>query len=200
MAKKIEEPLADWPHTTFDDGRAYITGTYPKPRFETHASMFTGLIAVMMAGFATIGSGNPMIGLFMLGAFIAIYYLFFKKALLGIFGGSLNIAVGGDEISVGSTFGQKHYSRDLRTEFRIEQHSKALTERGKDTTYRDAIEVVMHYGEKRVPLAAMPQKEMELARALVLRLQNVCNATRAMKNGQRAGAKESDFGRAPDLG
>lgn len=201
MSKKFEHPLADWPETVVkSDGRIFVTGRYPQPRFDKVAAGLTTLAAIVMAILAAVGSGDPMMMLSVFFFFIIAYYLFLKKALLQTFGGSLNIVVEPEQISVGSFFGQKHYSRKLPIEFRIEQHENALTERGNDTSYREAVEVVMQYGEKRVPLAAMPQKNMELARALVLRMQNVCRVSTFSKASQKPGAKESDFGHAPDLG
>ena len=99
-------------------------------------------------------------------------------------------------------------------EFRVEEHQKGLEERAKEIkhnkrfphVYREAVEVVMQYGEKRVPVAELPLKEIEKGKALVIRLQNICDqwdeAARRLAEGQMRPAGEtpvSDFGEAPPI-
>ena len=109
------------------------------------------------------------------------------------------------------------YSRNVPIEFRVEQHHKAVQEeleemkRGKagNRWYREAIEVVMQYGEKRIPIAEMRMVDLEKAKALVIRLQSWCEsfdqALKRMADGQISPAGEmetvsgGDFGPAPDI-
>ncbi len=110
------------------------------------------------------------------------------------------------------------YSRAVPLEFRVEQHHKAAKEELKeqkagkpqDRWYREAIEVVMQYGEKRIPIAEMRMLDMEKAKALVIRLQSWCEsfdqAMARMADGQIKPASEEvgvvsegDFGPAPDI-
>ena len=97
-------------------------------------------------------------------------------------------------------------------EFKIERHQKALAEyqkaqsrnRKMPETYRQAVEVVMQYGEKRVAIAELPETDMERAKALVIRLQTMTDgmeeAARRMAKGQMTPpADASEFGPAPNV-
>lgn len=80
----------------------------------------------------------------------------------------LNIRIRPETISVN---GKRYALAEVR-EFRVEPHWRAY--RDDPGLYRTALEVVMQYGEKRIQVAEMRQKEEEKAVALGLRLQNWC--------------------------
>ena len=64
-------------------------------------------------------------------------------------------------------------------ELRIEPHHKGALETAKEISrgrrikvrYRNAIEVVMQYGEKRVPIAEFESQDIEKAKAVLFRIQ-----------------------------
>ena len=71
-------------------------------------------------------------------------------------------------------------------------------------TYHEAIEVVMQYGEVRVPIADFNLKNLEQARTLVFRLQNACASVDMMNEYITPAAPEKrradQFDPAPDIG
>jgi hypothetical protein len=95
---------------------------------------------------------------------------------------NLRLNIMADSIKFPSGWGGKTYSRMQPIEFRVEPHQKGMQEEQREARtgqrasriYREAIEVVMQYGEKRVVLAEMLQKDLEKAKALVIRLQGTC--------------------------
>lgn len=127
----------------------------------------------------------------------------------------MDVKVYPDRIAVRQGLGYKNYSRQHPIEFRAEDHEKAIEEQanairtGNDSfrVYREAVQVVMQYGEKRIPLAELRLKDLEKAKALVIRMQNVCasldEAIRRMTAGQVRPSTEDeplgDFGPAPDI-
>jgi hypothetical protein len=86
-----------------------------------------------------------------------------------------------------------------------EERKEIATQKKQPRTYREAIEVVMWYGEKRVVIAEMVDNEYNKAKALVIRLQNWCSAMDRVKDLLRSGEAVSvdqsfgDFGPEPDL-
>jgi hypothetical protein len=197
----FEQALAKWPKASVrGDGSVHVTGKYVSPRLDA-GGFILALIGGAAASIITIsGKDNAGFGDFLLLALFwtpiaaVVVYLFFRK--------NVDVKIYHDRIAVRhGLFGYKEYSREVPIEFRVEQHHLALTERGNATVYRNAIEAVMQYGEKRIPLAEMPHKKLEEMRALVIRLQNVCasvDASHALApSGNRTRA--SDFGPAPDV-
>lgn len=203
FGKKYEAAHADWPKTSVTrDGGVHVTGKYWKPHSEegwrTLYLVASGIAAVCAA--ATGGGFGPGIAIFVF--LVIAWELIFKRVAFFLFGKNLNLKIYPDRIAVPSYLGYRNYSRAMPIEFRIEQHHLALS-RDKAKWYHDAIEAVMQYGEKRVALAAMPQKNIELARALVIRLQNVCDsvdmALPVSGTGKMKPAGTGDFGPVPDI-
>lgn len=203
---RFEEALAAWPKAErMDDGGIRITGAYEQPTFgnQTGGALLFIFAVVAFAGLR-LESWLAALMVFIVGVVI------WSKIGVSMFGRKLDIRVYPDRIEIPARFGiSKRYARELPMEFRIEQHQKAFEEERKEQrsrkrqprTYRDAIEVVLQYGEKRVVLAEMLQKHVEMARALVIRLQNVCaSVDLSIASAQDTGAqRESEFGPAPDV-
>jgi len=59
----------------------------------------------------------------------------------------------------------------------MEEHEKVYTEQEKrrrgvnEDTYLDTVQVVMRYGERRIPIAGFRRKDIRKAEALLIRLQ-----------------------------
>lgn len=209
---KIERALADWPKTDVaKEGGVHITGRYVPPwiaaNYDGMWALMTAIIVIALGGAWTQLTNNGAC-FFVVGVFMMVLYLPIKYGLFRLFGGNVDVRVFPDTIQMGG----KTYSRQMPIEFRVEQHQKGLKEqlrenktgKRKPRTYRDALEVVMQYGEKRVPIAALPLKDIALAHALVIRLQNVCNSldeiVRRFAAGQVAPAQGSgEFGPAPEV-
>lgn len=196
---RFEKALANWPkERRLRDGGVHITGKYISPKLDAGGglAMFVGAIAGGMWGWESTQS-------YAVAAVAAFMGAVLLAMTIGvIFAKNVDVKIYPDRIAVWSFLGYKNYSRAIPIEFRVEQHHKALTERGGRRLYRNAIEAVMQYGEKRVPIAEMPEREFERARALVIRLQNVCNRVDlAMNEGKSTAgaAKESEFGPAPEI-
>ncbi len=202
--RKFEKAVADWPKTAMTkDGGVHVTGKYVQPLLAWRAGMIAAFIGII-AAVDLWSRGMPGPG-FALLIFLAIVWpLFLRASVYELFGKNVDVKIYPDRIALPGWFGYKNYSRAMPIEFRIEQHHKALAETGQYRIFRAAIEAVMQYGEKRIPLAEMPEKDMELARALIIRLQNVCHSVdAAMKMGANSRtarrAPAGDFGPAPDI-
>lgn len=192
MTKVFQSAFADWPKTkATGDGGIHVGGRYVQPSLESAGSFV--VMAGMLIGFLSWGfSTSVFLGILgaVAGAMLTacvMYVLFARR---------LDITVYPDRITVASSFSKRNYSRMMPIEFRISQHQKATRR-----VYRDAIEVVMQYGEVRVPLAEMTQQHIERAQALVIRLQNLCEGMDVMSSmaGDTAGKARSDFGPVPDI-
>lgn len=205
MFKRFEKALADWPKSTpLADGGVQVSGKYDGPYFYRVREPFAFLAAAGIAIYLSLTNGDIRSGiLFMVGLTVA-WFVVLRALVNSIFGKNVNVRVYADRIAVPRLIGYRTYSRTMPIEFRIDQHHRALKERGNATIYRQAIEVVMQYGEKRVSLAEMPQENVELARALVIRLQNTCDDLALIKNmageaARTAAQSGGDFGPVPDI-
>lgn len=212
MAKaKFEKAMADWPQTAMlkKDAGFHVTGKYAHPGLVRQVLPFYLLIGFVLCGLALVA--NPVAPLFVALA-MWIFYSTWKGMMTNTFGKIVDVKIMPDQIHVRQGWGYKKYDRSMPIEFKIERHQKALEEyqreqrRGRKVadTYRQAIEVVMQYNEKRVAIAELPEAEIEKAKALVIRLQTVANsideAVRRMAKGQMvpAGSK-SEYGAAPEI-
>lgn len=181
MAKvKFEQAMADWPKTKMlKDGGVHVFGKYEQPGLGEMMLFLWSLPAFVVAFWIVSVNGNPAVALAAAGFIMLMYPLGVRSMMVDMLGKKIDIKVYGDKLQVRHGFGYKNYSRSLPLEFRIEEHQKSIEDQLKQRsrrTYREAIEVVMQYGEKRVPLADMSLKHVEKAKAIVIRLQNVCAA------------------------
>lgn len=185
-SKAVEQPFAKWPAMKFEAGEQafHITGGYRAPSdwwsntfpfLVLFASIFVmpwscisvhGGFEGMQFEYAltyTIGYVVVVFGLLMLADF------YFRKR-------RLNVKFSRDAIEVDG----KRYDRNTPHLFAIEDHAKAFRETraarqglAGARTYRDAKQVVMRYGERRIPIAAFDLKHLPKAEALLLRLQSI---------------------------
>ncbi|HYD15421.1 MAG TPA: hypothetical protein VEA77_03375 [Hyphomicrobium sp.] len=210
--EKVENPFTEWPKTTvLKEGGIHITGKYIAPETVPRIQF----VAFLFALWAFIGgaSGGAAGAAIVLPVAILIGVLAGEKSLGTTFGRNLDIKIFPDKIQFrDGGFFYKTYARKFPIEFRIDEHQKAIHEElaarsgaKRSRKYREALEVVMQYGEKRVAVAAFRLKEMKQARALVIRLQNVCNSIDAAMelvssgNSDRALTSGTDFGPSPQI-
>lgn len=188
FGSKVEKAKSNWPTDTIDrkKGQVTITGEYRTPQ---HAPLVTLLtFFAMVPAFPLFGPAGAL-------AFGFVAFLFFWWVVKR----RLHVKISPTEIRVKG----KRYRRDMPIEFSVAQHRKSL--RNNPGVYATAIEVVMQYGERRIPIAEMRLEDQEKAVALVVRLQNWCDSfdeamalhARAMKQGTATPA--GDFGPAPDV-
>ncbi|MBU1210920.1 MAG: hypothetical protein KJ587_06570 [Alphaproteobacteria bacterium] len=199
-----ELPVAPWPHTELTgDGGLHVTGKYnPPARLGAAAG---GVIAIFFL-VLTLGVwlDNEAIAVPALGWTLALSPVTFL-IFAAMFRRNLDIKIYKDRIVLPKTFGSRNFSRQMPIEFRVEHHSRAATETGRFMTYRNALEVVMQYGENRIAIAEMPYRDLERAKALVIRLQNISDridaATQIMESRElvvQGGG--GPFGSSPDIG
>lgn len=182
--RKVEAALSeDWTSTLdAKTGEIRITGKFIPPHIPRRVGALTGLLFIVLFVGLLLPTGNGAaigIGSAVLLAFCAfgLYPL-----LVRLHAHSLRLSIMPDTIKFPSGWGGKTYSRMQPIEFRVEPHQKAMQEEQREIragrrtprTYREAVEVVMQYGEKRVVLAEMLSKDLEKAKALVIRLQGTC--------------------------
>lgn len=183
ISVRIEAPLADWPQfDLIDDGRAaHITGRYRAPSGWWQIGF---PMLLVMIGFALLPASCSFDGRFHLlsageaGTRAAVWFgaLIVIGILARVFGTRrrLDVTIAADTIRIGG----KTYARQQGlNQFAVEEHEHAYPEtrnsqRGHPgRVYRDALEVVMRYGERRVAVAAFAQNDVRKAEALLHRLQ-----------------------------
>lgn len=204
FGQNFENALADWPKTSLTkDGGVRVTGKYWPPGREMRARGIVFIAGGVWALLQSVDARDIRPGLaFMVGLTVA-WFVVLKPLWFILFTKKLDITIYRDRITLPGGLWPRKFSRKMPIEFRIEQHRGALTEKGQWRIYRDALEAVMQYGEKRIPLAEMPETDIDLARALVIRLQNVCDgidtaiAMAESRSGQAVPV--GDFGAAPDI-
>jgi hypothetical protein len=219
MAKeKFEKALAEWPYTKIlKDGGVHVFGKYEQPGFAQSMAGFWFFFCFVLFFVAMMGAQNAIAAVVAVVIAAFAYPIVVRPTLVSMFGKNVDVKIYPDKIQVRDGYRYRSYSREMPIEFRVEEHHKGLEERAKEIkynkrvkpVYREAIEAVMQYGEKRVPLAELPVKEIEKGKALVIRLQNMCatldDAVRRMAAGQIKPAGEpaptgpGDFGPAPKV-
>jgi hypothetical protein len=217
---KTERALADWPYTVFepDRGSALIAGEHVTPG-RAHGFMllaatffFVGILAAIIIG----GSYGSWGVFFLVGIIVFALTGVIEFGGPAVFSRKFAIRIYPDRIEMR----RRSYSLDEDVEFRIERHRRAnqeahtehFTGKRQPWVYRRAFEVVMQYGERRIVLAEMREKDQDKARALVIRLQNWCDdfegmRARFMKRQAKAAsgqpvpepAKTDEFGPAPPI-
>lgn len=188
--KKTEKAFADWPETAMaKDGRGILlTGRYVPPQLPGRTwwvavfAFFPFLYLFMVLGGSVvtddIRENYPVVLILIpLASSFASYLL--HHWLMKVFARRLRVKITPRTVEIG----RKVYERAMEPEFSVEHHHKAINEAHREqnsgqagpSTYRRALEVIMHYGEKRVVIAEMRETDAEMASALVIRLQNICN-------------------------
>jgi hypothetical protein len=210
---------ASWPVDTVfpDKGEVHITGRYVYPKLSDRAAL-VGLAAFVVASFVIGPVGTEGIPADVKPGYIFQNVLYiappigFVAAFIAywMMRRDLNVTITSDAIR----FGRQAYPRNVPIEFSVQRHRKAFEQAGKprpNRTWIHAIEVVMRYGEARVTVAEMRERDQEKATALVIRLGNTCERFGAIM-AQAAGQAEpvaaatkpaapaaGDFGPAPDV-
>jgi hypothetical protein len=187
-SKRIEQPVSKWPRLDVVDGgqAVRLSGTYRAPSawwseafpiLMLLASPFLLPLSCSAVGTARYGSWDNMPAeavVYFTGGFIVAMFLF--VAVCEQLGArrQLRVKVSPDAIEID---GRTYARAEGLNHFSIEEHEKAFDEerairRGHGgRIYLDAMQVVMRYGEKRVPIAAFGKRDVRKAEALLLRLQ-----------------------------
>jgi hypothetical protein len=197
---RLESPVGSWPHSKKlgKEGCIEITGSY-KAAEPLHKGWKKGLLvwficgALFFAIWVYLAGQLPTIGL---GAGLAFLSLIPALWIVRLMEESqtrkLDVRIFPDKIEVRG----KSYERDMRKiQFSVEPHSRAAAEEAREIReqkrgrrfYREAVEVVMQYGEKRVVVAGMKQFEKEKAVALMIRLQDTCDQIDAILKDLKQG-------------
>ncbi len=215
------EILADWPEMErLKDGTGVrITGRYASPKLPDRTGWvalwfgivlwgaFVGLLRPLFDNGTIPSTGSGImdfvvqLGLPPLLAYLCA--LLFRRWLMKVFAPRLDVRITEDAIQLG----RKRFKRYPQLQFSHDRHHKAIKEAQQNSgrTYREALEVIMHYGEKRIVIAEMLETDMEKADALVMRLQNLCDgmdsraASRVRDQTERPLAAPGDFGPEPDV-
>lgn len=195
--EKIESAFAGWPKmASLSDGGIHLTGNYHPPEAQEKGINLWCFICL------------PMMLLYGVGILMLIMYPVVKSGMTNTFSRRLDVKIYKDKIIHRAPKKRaKTYSRAMQIEFRIEDHAQSLQDRLKRKTrktYHEAIEVVMQYGEVRVPISDFNLKDLEQARTLVIRLQNACSTVDMMNEYITPATSEKrradQFDPAPDIG
>ena len=190
FGSKVEKALSDWPKDNINakKGTVQFSGQYATPGTVSNVVIVSMIIAIPLA-IVTAG-----IGLAFLIPLVPFLWMMFQK--------NLKISMDEDVIRVNG----RKYDRKIPIEFRVDHHHKAE----RDKQFRDALEVIMQYGEKRIVVAEMRGKDVEKAKALALRLQAWNHSFAKIMASHQEGhgftqmanpveAKKDDFGAPPDV-
>jgi hypothetical protein len=209
MAKEqFEQALADWPYTKpLKDGGMHVFGKYETPGLANKIVGFWLLVCIVVFFWILLSTENFAAAAVATGISAVAYPMMVRSMLVNMLGKNVDVKIYQDKIQVRDGMRYRSYDRAMPIEFRVEEHQKGLEEHAREIKmqrpqkriYREAVEAVMQYGEKRVPIAEFPVTAVELGKALVIRLQNVCtglDALRQMAENQSGAEREpaSDFG------
>lgn len=206
-----------------DEAGVHITGKYRRPYVGRLLNLMYFPAVMPLCFLYMVAESNRPLGDLMIGSF-GMAFLFWVfggfwvwRWVMSLIRRKVDVKILPQHIQIKRWHGYRTFSRDVPLEFRVEQHHKAPNEEAQEIKagkprnrwYREAIEVVMQYGEKRIPIAEMRMIDMEKSRALVIRLQSWCEnfdqAVKRMEAGQIKPAgeeqviSEGDFGPAPDI-
>jgi hypothetical protein len=180
QTKRYVSPLANWPHTRLIPKEAAfrVWGLYTPPLLTWLLPIFVGAGWLFLFASMYPAEGSPE-GLYIftgVATFLVSYWTLVPLLRL-VTGSWVNVKFTPDAVRV--CF--QDYARSVGITFRREEHEEAIkeTQRELDTgrrqpqIFRNAVQVVMRYGEQRVVIASFPKTEIAKADALVLRLQFV---------------------------
>lgn len=207
--RRTEKAVADWPKMTIDkrQGGVRLHGKYAGPSLDGIGRLLFGIAVIAAMVYALQETKDWQAPVAVAGGMIIAWLFLGRSIMISTFGRNLDVRILPDVIRVK----RKRYDRSAVRGFRMERHHKAVKEarrerqRGKrsETTYREALEVVMDYGEKRIPIAAMPDKDERKAEALMYRLQNAVENLESIVTGEEfevGGTGPGDaFGKPPDI-
>jgi hypothetical protein len=202
----IEQGTSAWPIDEIvpREGKVRIAGSYVQPNLNLQVFVF-GLVLwwplLILALWSEVFSAESELPAMGVVSIVTVGIALLVRSLLM---GKLDLKVGAETVEIG----RKKYSRDERIDFSVEDHHKAILEQQKNPgsrKWRDAIEVIMRYGERRVTIAEMRKCDEEMAISLVLRLQQWCRkfdlAKVSFGQGEEGAAPQvpSEFGKPPDV-
>lgn len=206
---KFEKASEDWPRTNvLKDGGIAVTAPYLDPATPKRTDFVFGVLTLLIPIYVLVSTGDVAAAGIVFAVVLVASWLILRPLSHTMLSKKLNLKMYPDRIEIPGRWGVKRYSRAEPIEFRVDDHQKAIKEQiyyPQYSTYRNALEVIMQYGEKRIPIAEMHIKELEKARALVIRLQNICDqfdeALNRLLQGQMSEAEPArgDFGPAPDI-
>jgi hypothetical protein len=202
---RVEAPLADWPQYELTDGgkAARITGRYRAPSgwWQIGFPLLLMMIALALSPVSCSYDGRfrGLTGQEALSRAALWFGGFVVVAIAGRAFGTrrrVDVMVAPDAITIG---GKRYIRAEGLNQFAIEEHEKAYHEirssqRGHPgRVYRDALQVVMRYGERRVPVADFNQRDVRKAEALLHRLQGFAAMMDAGKEQPIAAPGEKDY-------
>lgn len=180
---KFESPYGDWPKVTLvKDASAgpgvHITGRYLAPYQRKNILAYWGIpwMFAFLCGTFFLAAHKLMSERVFLGMIltsVAGYFVLWRPLMRLALAGQVDVKVFADAIQVGNGFSYKAYDRNVPIEIRLEQHHKALErmQPQRAEVFRQASEVVVRYGTKRIMIAELELCDLEMAKSLVLRLQ-----------------------------
>lgn len=208
----LEAPVAAWPHMmVLPAARAIrITGKYLAPSgwWQQGFPCLMLLASPFLLPASCSATGTALYGrwIFMPGVAVAIFIGAFIAALAVIIVAGrqwgrtrkLNITITPDTVHIG----RRRFPRRL-AQYAVEPHELAREEQIAASqvdeiwwVYRDAVQVVMHYGERRIPVADFDISSVQDAAALRERL--VLVDTRQWLEDALDEAQEADDSHGPD--
>lgn len=183
MKGEFEAAFGDWPQAEFLEGKTalHITGKYRVPSWwwQSGFPILLGIVMLIALPFSCFPFVENHPGDDMLGFYFIVGWLVLFMTVIGFFDHigrrrNLDVKLSADAIEIRG----KRYARAAPHQFSVEEHEKAYDEEsaarrghGKDRIFRDAMQVVMRYGERRVPIAAFGRRDVRKAEALLVRLQ-----------------------------
>jgi len=189
-------------------GGVQITGKYMSPNVYEWAKTVATLVVVTLGWFVPLvlldGGANLSAVLLVSGIVLAVVWGGLYMLIAGVFRPAVNVKMFPDVIQVGG----RRYARDDVAEFRTELPRKVAKHYDKHGTMTpqqsQQKEVVMQYGERTVPIAIFRGRDIDKARALVMRLQawhEGFNKLRKRDATEHAPARShaDEFGPAPDV-
>ena len=211
--RNVELPLAAWPELEIleREGAVRITGSYSAPSmwWSRVFPALTMMASVFLLPWSCIEYGNTrygnwdhmtaadagiVIGVFVVGMIALVAFCQHQGRKRHI-----NVKVTPETIHIN---GRAYARGEGLNQFAIEEHEKAFNEaqvlrRGQGSRlYLDAMQVVMRYGEKRIPIADFNGSDARKAEALVVRLQTVDKGLHQLLGS--AGENEAAAPGAPD--
>jgi len=209
LFRRTEKAVADWPKMTIlkRQGGVRLYGKYAGPALDGigRVVIFVAVAAAMYYALQETRTWQAPVAV--AGGMLVAWLFLGRSIMISTFGRTLDVRILPDVIRVKG----KRYDRDAVRGFRMERHHKATQEarrerqrrKRSESTYREALEVVMDYGEKRIPIAAMPDRDERKAEALMYRLQDVTENLEMIVSGEEPelrDARPSDaFGKTPDI-
>lgn len=185
-SKQIEQPFSEWPPMKGLEREPgfQITGSYLAPSWWWSHGFFVVLLLAsiyLLPASCTAMNGGSLRAvtaeeaLWHTGGYVLLVFVLAAVAERIGTRRKLDVKITREAIEIDG----KRYARAVRHQYAIEEHEKAVAEteaarRGYGRPiYREAMQVVMRYGERRVPIADLRRADLEKAQALLVRLQDL---------------------------